>query len=815
MKRKQNGKAILLVVVILVLLAGGLVWFWASGKGQKVRNVLLISLDTTRADYLGCYGSKKSATPNLDALAAAGTLFEHAITPVGLTLPSHCSVLTGTYPPYHQVHENVNMRLSQANVTLAEVLSEHGFATAAVVSSDVLDKPFGLAQGFDIYDDQFERPADEQIDDPIERSGGEAARQINKYLTQYKDKRFFMFAHFYDPHIDYAPPEPFASQYADDPYAGEIAYTDQCVGEVINKLKELGLYDSTLIVVLGDHGEGLGEHGEAEHGYFLYHGTVRVPLIVRSPHQAGGRKISEIVSLVDVMPTILSYLDVSAPESVQGVDLSDGQGGQSDSEDGRYVYTESMIATRYGCNPMLGLVSDRWKYIETKRPELYDLKKDPGERDNLIEADPQVAQHMRDTLAEMTARLALGGETVELTDLDEESRRRLESLGYVGGENTAVSFTIDQNKDEAKDLIAYHEASMKVYYLLYHKEYDQVRAVCAKMLEDFPELFNTYHLLGRAGFEAEQWEECIPHLTTYIELATSEQGRARQSRALDPNRALFAAYRWLAESHYKLKQYEQAAEYCRTALEFNYERHKVYNNLAAALYKLDEFDEAATYWRHAVALEPNNPETHYKLGTALFKLGEDDETEEHWNQALRLKPDWNEVRYKLDHLDRRKKTVVKRREREEAAIAKLVAALENDPNNADIHDTLAGTCYSLKRMSLAVNHWNEYLSLRPDDYMVMNNLAWLLAANPDPDIRQPQEALRLATRAAELTQFKNPGILDTVAVAQAGLGDYEAAVETAETAIDLAEAGGNSAQAERIRTRMQFYKERKPYRSAE
>lgn len=793
MPPKQNGKSLLLLVAVLVV-AASLAWFLLSGK-PEIRNVLLISLDTTRADHLGCYGFQKSTTPNIDAIAEDGTLFEHAVTPVGLTLPSHSSVFTGTYPPYHQVHDNANTRLSQSSLTLAEVLRAHGFATVAVVSSDVLERKFGLDQGFDVYDDQLGEPGD--AEDAIMRSGGDTSLHVREYLAQYRDEPFFMFAHFYDPHIDYAPPEPFASQYADDLYTGEISYMDQCVGEIISKLKEFDLYDSTLIVVMGDHGESLGEHGEAEHGYYVYQSVVHVPLIILSPGERGGKRIGQVVSLVDVMPTILSYLDIPIPQSVQGKDLSGFAGEQSDSGQGRYVYTEAMTATKYGCNPLLGLVGDRWKYIETKRPELYDLKKDPGERNNLIQSYPQMAQHMREELATMTSRLVTAGPVAERAFLDDESIKRLESLGYVGVDNVDVSFEIDQSKAEAKDFVAYHEATQKVFYLLYREEYEQVRQICLKMLKDFPELFNTHHLLGRSSYEQGHWEECIPYFRTYIELATSEEGRASESRVLDPNRPLFVAHKWIAESYYHLEQYEEASQYYSALLAFKFEAPEVHSNLATTLYKLERFDEAVQHWRKSLELKPDNPDTHYKLGGAYHKLGKTNETEMHWREALRLKPDWEEVRNKLPLLERHK--------RQEAIIAEHLRAVERDPNDAETHDILAGIFYTQKKMSLAIKHWQERLRLRPDDHAAMNNIAWLLATVADANIREPQQAVQLARRAAELTEFLRPSVLDTLAAAYASAGDFENAVQMAEKAIALAEATDQHELAARIQTRLQLY----------
>ena len=270
------------ILLSLAIVGALALWFLykSDDAPQKIRNVLLISIDTCRADHLSCYGYKSQITPNIDAVAAEGILFENVIAPIPQTLPSHSSMLTGTIPPYHRVRENVGYLADESNVTLAEILSDAGFATGAAISAFVLDSQFGINQGFDDYFDRFEKPLED--DQVLERPGGETTDVAIEWLEKNKDKRFFFFLHYYDPHTKYEPPEPFASQYASNPYAGEIAYTDHCIRQVLDKLKELGLYDSTLVIITSDHGEMLGEHGELTHMYFIYQGAIKVPLIIKS-----------------------------------------------------------------------------------------------------------------------------------------------------------------------------------------------------------------------------------------------------------------------------------------------------------------------------------------------------------------------------------------------------------------------------------------------------------------------------------------------------------------------------------------------------
>lgn len=245
----------------LVLAAGAWLLRGSPVPAAGVRQIILISIDTCRADYLGCYGYQSETTPNIDAVAAEGILFENAISPVPVTLPAHSSMLTGTDPPYHGVHDNSAHLVDDSNVALAETLKNVGFTTGAAVSAFVLDAQFGLGQGFDTYHDDFETPRVGNT--VVQRRAGETTRVALEWLEENKNEEFFLFLHYYDPHHKYQPPEPFASQFASNPYAGEIAYTDHCIGQVIQKLKDLKLYASTLLIITADHGEMLGEHGEA------------------------------------------------------------------------------------------------------------------------------------------------------------------------------------------------------------------------------------------------------------------------------------------------------------------------------------------------------------------------------------------------------------------------------------------------------------------------------------------------------------------------------------------------------------------------
>ncbi len=281
-----------------------------SCSEDRPRNLLLISIDTLRPDHVGCYGFAQNTTPHIDALAREGARFEDVLSPVPLTFPAHASLLTGTIPTRHGVHDNLSSGLDDARTTLAELFREEGFRTGAIVSSFVLDSRFNLSQGFETYNDDFEE--EHRIAFLSERKGDETTRLARTWLAEHKGERFFLFLHYYDAHDDYSPPPPFAARFPSDPYSGEVAFVDQQVGEVLGQLGELGLIDDTLVVLTSDHGEMLEEHGEATHGYFIYESALRVPLILRGVG-IEPRVMTERVGLVDVAPTIASFFGLEFP----------------------------------------------------------------------------------------------------------------------------------------------------------------------------------------------------------------------------------------------------------------------------------------------------------------------------------------------------------------------------------------------------------------------------------------------------------------------------------------------------------------------
>ena len=391
-------------------------------------SVVLITLDTTRADRIGSYGYSEAKTPNLDFLSENGVRFADVACPVPLTLPSHCSILTGTYPLDHHVHNNGAYTLAEDQNTLAERLGDEGLKTAAFVASFSVDSRFGLDQGFEVYDDSFIEGSPFKALNS-ERKAEPVYRAFAGWLDSVEDERFFTWVHFFDPHLPYDPPSPYKEEFSTRPYDGEIAYMDSFVGEVVGRLDEKDLLDRTLVVVAGDHGEGLGDKYEAGHGIFLYDPTVKVPLIFYARnHLPQGRVISNRVRLVDIRPTILELLALEETESIRGKSLIPMMEGRD--EEDLDAYIESFYPREnFGWAELTGLLSGPWKYIHAPKPELYNLDEDPGEKVNRFMDRPRIAADMSRKLDALVKSAVGGGSGGR--ELSAEEQERLRSLGYI------------------------------------------------------------------------------------------------------------------------------------------------------------------------------------------------------------------------------------------------------------------------------------------------------------------------------------------------------------------------------------------------
>ncbi len=405
----------------------------ACGRDDRL-NVYLVTLDTTRADHLGCYGHEGIETPHIDRLAAAGTRYDNAFTPVPITLPAHTSIMTGTYPVYHGVRVNSGFYVPDEMLTLAEILRGEGYDTAAVVGAFPLDSQTGIDQGFDLYDDNYPSSL-EQGRHPLlrrffdERPAAEVSRAALAWLGERRQRPFFLWTHYFDPHQPRSPPSPYRERYAAMPYDGEIASVDEAVGQILLQLEKDGLLKRTLVVLSADHGEGLGDHGEATHALLLYSSTLRVPLIVRDPGHPGAAAVTTPVSTVDIFPTILKRLGLDVPAASQGLELPRSD-TEVDAE--REIYSETLYGRLfYGWSPLDRLTADSRVVIRGPRLELYDRSFDAGEENDLSTAQSLALTALARRLARRKSALADGGHRFSRGRASDQARARLAALGYL------------------------------------------------------------------------------------------------------------------------------------------------------------------------------------------------------------------------------------------------------------------------------------------------------------------------------------------------------------------------------------------------
>ena len=433
----------------------------ATSRQSRDANVILITIDTLRADYLSCYGKKTIPTPNIDRLAARGVRFPQAIAQIPLTTPSHACILTGTYPQIHKVRDIGAFVLDNKVPTLASIASEAGFETGAIVGAAVLSRHFGLSRGFKTYfDDMKEERTTGKLPGVVAEIRAEvvtrhAIEWIEKQMQQgigvSSRKNFLLWVHYYDPHFPYDPPGTYRSRYSKNLYGGEVAYTDEHVGHLLRWLEEHHLQHRTLVVLIADHGESLGEHGEYTHGVFLYDATVHIPLIVAGPGIPAGRVITQQVRSIDVMPTIADYLGLSAGNQVQGITLmptiSEGKPARTN-----YSYLETLYPkTHLGWSELRGMRTDEWKLIVGPKPELYEIAQDPGEDHDVLTQHPADSDRLQKQIWEIAgAPESLG--KLEMQPVDEQTRQELQSLGYVSA-GTQRDVRIDMSGPDPKERI--------------------------------------------------------------------------------------------------------------------------------------------------------------------------------------------------------------------------------------------------------------------------------------------------------------------------------------------------------------------------
>jgi arylsulfatase A-like enzyme/tetratricopeptide (TPR) repeat protein len=633
--------------------------------------VLVVTIDTLRADHLGIYGNPAVATPNMDRWGREGAIALNATVHAPLTRPSHISIFTGLYPAQHGIRDNISRALAPDVPTLAEAFKAAGFKTAGFVSSIVLSAQSGLGRGFDDFSDRFELGADTADEarflDILERRGDVTTAEAVAWLEAHANDRTFTWVHLYDPHLPYEAPEPFGSRYADRPYDGEVAWSDELVGRLDAALTQSGIRDQTLIVLTSDHGEGLGDHEETVHGFFVYESTLRVPLIVRGAGIAPGTRIAAVVRSIDLFPTVLDLMGIPARRTdppLPGRSLAGALRGRSPALDEQPAFAESLTPRiHYGWSDLHSVRDGRWKYILAPRPELYDLSRDPGEGTNLADANPVQARALRAGL-ERHIRETNGAAIPKAgaADVPPEVLEKLGALGYVdagGGPERASTDADPKDKVQEYKILnsLLHEGLINLRAKDYPASVDRFRELARRGIDSF----EAHYYFGQALVGLKRWREAaaqferaIPRLpgfaASYLALADC------RTAAGDPKGAIAAlrAGERAVPSDPRLYEREGAiwqrlgntAEAIRAyTAELRYaEKDPVVRARLAGVHRdAGDLQNAEKYFREAIALDAADAEYRNSLGMVLGARGDLAEAERAFHEAIQR--DAREPRY--------------------------------------------------------------------------------------------------------------------------------------------------------------------------
>jgi arylsulfatase A-like enzyme/tetratricopeptide (TPR) repeat protein len=660
MRRSLRATALILVISAAPLALAG-------GAASADLNVLVVTIDTLRPDRLSCYGSKLAQTPRIDGLAAKGVLFERAFAHNPETLPSHTNIFLGMTALAHGVSENSKSIVPADALTLAELLKSRGYATGAFVSAFTLDSRFGLDQGFDVYDDRYPAKAQPGLL-YSERPAAKTLEAVLPWLAAQKGK-WFCWVHLWDPHDPYTPPEPYLEQYKSDPYSGEVAYVDSQIGLLLAELDKRQLADKTVIILTGDHGEGLGDHGEAYHGYFAYNSTIQIPLIVVAPGLKPAR-IKDAVAHIDIFPTVCDLVGLDKPAPLQGASLQPFLRGRT--RPARPIYFEALEAyLNRGWAPLRGVIENGKKFIQSPIPELYDLAGDFDETKNLAETSDlapfqkRVQDIMKAGASPLAARV--GPKTT-----DRETRERLQSLGYAASRVTQLKASYGP-EDDLKTLLPL----------------EQKVGVATGLTKQ-----------GRLAESVKILEDVI-----------------KQRKDFGP------AYERLFEVYKSQGLIDDALQVFERAAAANPGNYNILSGYGIALARNGRYKKGAEILESALPLFDQDAEVWNSLGVAYGNLGNYEKAQEDLGRALALAPE--DGIYNLNAGTLHVTIALKRKDPEMArrSLAYFDKAIAADPTLASVYNGLAGAQRILGQRDEAIANWEKAVALDPNFDMAIFNLA--------------------------------------------------------------------------------------------
>jgi arylsulfatase A-like enzyme/Tfp pilus assembly protein PilF len=628
-------------------------------------NVLLITIDTIRPDRLSCYSSEYLNTPNIEELAAQGALFERAFAHNPITLPSHANILLGTTPLYHGVHDNSKFWVAENFVTLAEFLKETGYSTGAFIGAFALDSRFGLHQGFDVYDDTFPSSLSAVFVSP-ERKAEEVIQPALDWLKN-RDSKWFAWIHIWDPHAPYLPPEPFRKQFKDDPYSGEVAYVDSELGRLFDYLKTRNLVDSTLIILTGDHGESLGEHGELTHTYFAYNSTLWIPLMFIGPGIEASR-IEKNASHIDIFPTLCDILEIEKPSFLQGVSLLPLIKGKKIEE--RAIYFESLGPYyNQGWAPLRGFIEGHEKFIDSPLPEFYNLEDDFNETFNSVEKINLNSYLKKQKKIE--EELSSAQKAPDSQRIDREAQEKLRSLGYI------VSSAVQLKESYGPE-------------------------------DDLKSLLPLQHKLDQAVILFDEGQV--------------ENSSALLNELLQLRKDFVPAYIYLSDIYRSQGQWGKATETLESGLNNNPDNYALCSTYGIYLVRQGNWDKGIEILQKALALLDFDYELRNYLGYAFWRKGEDQKALELYNKAISLNDSDALVYYNLGSLHLSLFMRSRKKDEHFLAMESFKKAIELDPKYALAYRSL-GIGYRIQgKTAEAITMWETALELSPDDDILVYHL---------------------------------------------------------------------------------------------
>lgn len=692
---KHRGKWLAAFGLLVLAVLGGVYWKWRAPRP----NIILVTFDTTRADRLGVYGYKQGLTEAFDDFAKRGVLFERAYAPGPITLPSHATMLTGLYPPEHGLRVNGSGKLTEDIPFLPEILKQHGYETGAFIAAPVLDSQYGLDRGFDEYDDDFSSSS---------RSHGEPRRDGEiivdsalKWLKQRTGKPYFCWIHLYDAHGPYdARIGVYQQRFENSPYDAGVAWEVQQFGRITDFLEERKLQSNTVVVVAGDHGEGLSEHQEDEHGMLVYDTTLRVPFVFSGPEPLcrSGLRVSSAVSLVDLMPTLLDVLRIPAPDHLSGRSLLSALNGQPIEDRDCYAEAESPFVLN-GWSPLRTVISGPWKYIQSTRPELYNLETDPGELTDLVAQERDESDQLRGRLETLQKSMKLA--TADKVKLSEKDLENLRTLGYIGATHEQASSDSANSAvlPDVKDFLPHLAKYEKAKHLVLESQATQAAAGMSEAIsilkeivqatDDFP-MANS--LLG----------DCLAQ--------TGQQADAEKTyRALLERRQEFFKVRFnLGKLLSEQGRFDEAAAEFRQYLRENPDSSTAYFELAQTLTHPSHIDEAIRSYREAIRISPEFTMASLQLGRLLLQIHRPGDALRCFESALAHDPSSIDLR---SHL----MMIFAQGGQNQRAIQQGIEIVRLDPSSFDVRFNLGLLYVAQRRFAEALEQFQEAKRLRPED----------------------------------------------------------------------------------------------------